>query len=141
MNERIKELAEQAFMVCLKGLDEKYEQQLERFAELVRQDEREQWDTSDMAHRSGGLSVEQTEKQEPVPVGMTCKVWTHGCALFDGIDLPNETLLYTAPPPRKEWVGLTDEEIDYIWGISPPDYEKFFDFPRAIEAKLKEKNT
>jgi hypothetical protein len=41
MNERIKELAEQAFMVCLKGLDEKYEQQLERFAELIRQDERE----------------------------------------------------------------------------------------------------
>ncbi len=42
---------------------------------------------------------------------------------------------------QRIWVGLTDEEIDYIWGISPPDYEKFFDFPRAIEAKLKEKNT
>ena len=41
MNEKLKQLAEQAFMVCLKGLDEKYEQQLERFAELVRQDERE----------------------------------------------------------------------------------------------------
>jgi len=39
MNERIKQLAEQAFMVCLKGLDEKYEQQLEHFVELVRQDE------------------------------------------------------------------------------------------------------
>jgi hypothetical protein len=41
MNERIKELAEQAFMVCLKGADEKHLEQLERFAELVRQDERE----------------------------------------------------------------------------------------------------
>jgi hypothetical protein len=41
---------------------------------------------------------------------------------------------------EREWIGLTDEEIDYIWGISPPDYEKFFEFPRAIEAKLKEKN-
>jgi uncharacterized protein YukE len=40
MNERIKQLAEQAFMVCLKGLDEKNQQQLERFAELVHQDER-----------------------------------------------------------------------------------------------------
>ena len=40
MNERIKELAEQAFMVCLKGADEKHLEQLERFAELVRQDER-----------------------------------------------------------------------------------------------------
>ena len=44
----------------------------------------------------------------------------------------------------KDWVGLTDEEIDVIdeatwdedhksWGIH--------DFARAIEAKLKEKNT
>jgi hypothetical protein len=41
MNERIKQLAEQAFMVCLKGADEKHLEQLERFAELVRQDERE----------------------------------------------------------------------------------------------------
>jgi len=40
MNEKLKELAEQAFMVCLKGLDEKNQQQLEHFAELVRQDER-----------------------------------------------------------------------------------------------------
>lgn len=41
-------------------------------------------------------------EQEPAPVGMTCKVWTHGCALFDGIDLPNETLLYTAPPSKQD---------------------------------------
>jgi len=41
MNERIKDLAEQAFMVCLKGADEKHLEQLERFAELVRQEERE----------------------------------------------------------------------------------------------------
>ena len=45
---------------------------------------------------------------------------------------------YTAPLKR-EWVSLTDEEIDYIWGVTPPDYENFFEFPRAIEAKLKEK--
>ena len=47
-------------------------------------------------------------------------------------------------PPQRTWVGLTDEEIDVIdeatwdedhksWGIH--------DFARAIEAKLKEKNT
>ena len=44
-------------------------------------------------------------------------------------------------PPSKPWVSLTDEEIDYIWGVTPPDYENFFEFPRAIEAKLREKNT
>ena len=41
---------------------------------------------------------------------------------------------------KRPWVGLTDEEIDYIWGISPGDWEDKFAFPRAIEAKLKEKN-
>jgi hypothetical protein len=46
--------------------------------------------------------IGQEVEQEPTPVGMTCKVWTHGCALFDGIDLPNETLLYTAPPKSKQ---------------------------------------
>jgi hypothetical protein len=37
-------------------------------SEALRQaiEQAEQWDTSDMAHRSGGLSVEQAEKQEPV---------------------------------------------------------------------------
>ena len=48
--------------------------------------------------------------------------------------------LYTAPPQR-EWQGLTDEEI---WtsgsriGLSDDGIRKF---ARAIEAKLKEKNT
>ena len=44
--------------------------------------------------------------------------------------------LYTAPPKRP-WVGLTDEEIDSCWyqsgGVTPG-------FARATEAKLKEKN-
>jgi len=41
-----------------------------------------------------------------------------------------------AKPQTKEWVGLTDEEIDECdWGQSERDHA------RAIEAKLKEKNT
>ena len=57
MNERINELAEQAFMVCLKGLDEKYEQQLERFAELVRQDYANQFITD--AERDENIRSEE----------------------------------------------------------------------------------
>ena len=54
----------------------------------------------------------------------------------------NEVPLYTAPP-KKEWVGLTDDEIKEIvgpWGDTPiKGYtRKLFD---QIEAKLKEKNT
>ena len=51
--------------------------------------------------------------------------------------------LYTAPPKR-EWVGLTDEEIQKVVSKKWWDWEDAFDiegFSRAIEAKLKEKNT
>ena len=57
-------------------------------------------------------------------------------------DDPGVTPLYTAPP-KKQWVGLTDEEVSEIidreigfnscWGPEEA-------FARAIEAKLKEKN-
>jgi hypothetical protein len=40
---------------------------------------------------------------------------------------------------RREWVGLTDEEIDTALPGYPIDYKD--KFARAIEAILKEKNT
>ena len=64
-------------------------------------------------------------EQNPVDKNMTlaCPSYLHG---------------YTAPPKR-EWVGLTDDDIAEIrrngaHSISDKDF-------RAIEAKLKEKNT
>ena len=48
----------------------------------------------------------------------------------------NGVAFYTMPP-QKEWVGLTDEEIDG-WNIV--GHESLREFVRAIEAKLKEKN-
>ncbi len=53
------------------------------------------------------------------------------------------TPLYTAPPKR-EWVGLTDaqvEEIAEYHGIDCLYETSRIDFYRAIEDKLKEKNT
>ena len=52
----------------------------------------------------------------------------------------NWTPVYTAPP-KKEWVGLTDEEINSVrhnrdWTAAWTDTT----FARAIEAKLREKN-
>ena len=41
------------------------------------------------------------------------------------------------PEPQREWVGLTDEEIDK-WNIV--GHESLREFVRAIEAKLEEKN-
>jgi len=49
--------------------------------------------------------------------------------------------------PKREWVGLTDEEIQDLGYLSEKfdaSNSEWFDrwgFARAIEAKLKEKNT
>jgi hypothetical protein len=48
------------------------------------------------------------------------------------------TPLYTHPP-RREWQGLTDEEIYPLYSEPSSDAE-MVEFARAIEAKLKEKN-
>lgn len=41
-------------------------------------------------------------------------------------------------PPKREWVGLTDEEVTFVWHENEPSPHLF---ARAIEAKLKEKNS
>ena len=58
--------------------------------------------------------------------------WERGCACHDSRDSPGVELV-----KKREWVGLTDEEIDDIyWGAGKHDLLD----ARAIEAKLKEKN-
>ena len=65
--------------------------------------------------------------------------WERGCACHDSRDSPGVELVR-----KREWVGLTEAETDAIdkanwdaddksWGIHS--------FARAIEAKLKEKNS
>jgi hypothetical protein len=107
---------------------------------------REQWDTSDMAHRSGGLSVEQ----EPEPTAWV----TDDFAITYSAEVAQRwrdkgwkvVPFYTAPPKR-EWVGLTDEEIHKIIDDCTPneaELEELNDFAKAIfavEAQLKERNT
>jgi len=112
--------------------------------EALRQaiEQAEKWDTSDMAHRSGGLSVEQ----EPEAwMGITDNPYC------DDADCNNpkgramrwhKKLLYLYKQehaaPKREWVGLTDDEIAQVVG-SPIDEVYLSDF-RNVEAKLKERN-
>ena len=67
-------------------------------------------------------------------------------------DLSPKTLVYTAkqvermlttpPAAQRQWVGLTDEQIDKLFGDGPYVPAMLLrDVARAIEAKLKEKNT
>ena len=85
---------------------------------------------------------QQAEKQEPI----AWMVYTLDGASAFVTDNPNDFTelhscfaLYTAPP-RKEWVGLTDEEILDLWISNHKDTGATDAFARAIEAKLKEKN-
>jgi hypothetical protein len=64
----------------------------------------------------------------------------HGIYWYDpNVDVAHGTKLYTTPPAaQRQWVGLTDDEFRY--------FASTFDYGtggliRAIEAKLKEKNT
>jgi hypothetical protein len=52
--------------------------------------------------------------------------------------LPIGTKLFTYPPQRT-WVGLTSDEIFDIF--KKVDSMQYLEFSRAIETKLKEKNT
>jgi hypothetical protein len=95
-------------------------------------------------------AIEQAEKQEPVAwanphdlQNFDMKVRTNGGPL-------HTVPLYTAPPPRQPWVGLTADEI---WKCNKAKsgsavefhicyaHQNVLDFAEAIEAKLKEKNT
>jgi len=78
-----------------------------------------------------------------------------------GPDLNHTVPLYTAPPQReltcvcgavwegetmvhspreREWVGLTDQEIENLWNQHERRFD-YYSFSCDIEAKLKEKNT
>jgi hypothetical protein len=163
MNERIKELARQAgfndFPNDVNGVwitDGYWEEELERFAELVRQDEREQ------AEKQEPVAYKYTDKTNPLVFYFT----THK----DSLPNPDviETALYTAPNMstkpenidtsaervhetdifihedddiqeyKRPWVGLTNEEIDaigYKYGAGG------LDLMDELSAMLKEKNT
>jgi hypothetical protein len=83
---------------------------------------------------TGGGGI--TKDEQPEPVAVLRRVILGRGQIFwlrSSDELPNETLLYTAPPQR-EWVGLTDKEIEDCLEMSIQGT------CRAIEAKLKEKN-
>ncbi len=58
--------------------------------------------------------------------------WVDGCKCFDSEDEDGVEIKRC-----REWVGLTDDEID---SIAVGDDHEILTFARAIEAKLREKN-
>ena len=62
--------------------------------------------------------------------------WERGCACHDSRDSPGVELVL-----KREWVGLTDEEIEKACVPLGAAMLSFTEVARAIEAKLKERNT
>ena len=112
--------------------------ELERFAELVRTDERARmaeqparepgrnhWEDGDVFERIGALA-QQPAQQKPV-----------SCVLSQQ-EMAEAAKRYTSPPQRT-WVELTDEERKEIWKGCDPTHAGYV--TALVEAKLKEKNT
>lgn len=96
-------------------------------------------------------AIAEAEKQEPVAwmfqheeTGRTMCVDAQQVEW--GFEKSNPRLkkiapLYTTPQPKREWVGLTDRDIEDLWGEDVSImYSGHYDAIRAIEAKLKQKN-
>ena len=87
--------------------------------------------------------IMQVEQQEPVAWRTKNAAPPGGYVLFQQYpqavaDLGGDIEPLYKAQPKREWQGLTDEEID-AWNIV--GHESLREFVRSIEAKLKEKNT
>jgi arginase family enzyme len=94
-------------------------------------------DTLTIAYQSGYYDGKKAAQPAQEPFGYFrydahFDAWVQNCENNQG------TPFYTAPPHRP-WVGLTWEEIDECFKITPDQYLPAQIYKR-IEAKLKEKN-
>jgi len=71
----------------------------------------------------------ETEKQEPPSDGPVA--WSCQCGR------PYTVTCISSKPPKKEWIGLTDEEVNELVA----QFKRYaYVLLREVEAKLKEKN-
>ena len=80
-------------------------------------------------------------QKEQEPVAWVYRGNFHPFDPSDWAEGETATPLYTAPPKR-EWIGLTEEELEPLCDLWKVSYGSVYvdEFARAIEAKLKEKN-
>ena len=95
-------------------------------------------------------AIEQAEKQEPVADLVECGNCHEGLSDMDHVCkkclgagwVRNPD---TTPQPQREWVGLTDEEVNQLWNWVFYSHNEApqtpYSFAKAVEAKLRSKNT
>jgi hypothetical protein len=99
--------------------------------------------SDDMLESIKALRAALATEQEPVEADNDKVICPSCCHQFRAIPVNVQQLMidvgfeppFTAPPQR-EFIGLTDEEIDEAHETTM----SFYGFARAIEAKLREKN-
>jgi len=148
MKQALDSLEKERYYYCLyedeDGAPEHILDAIQALKEALKQEQGEQgeqlarlgWQEIDCPICGGGARVFPKQEQGE-PVGeVSDHDWSTGLLYRD---LEPGTPLYTTPQ-TKEWVGLTDEEIDALFA-SDVDFRDVHAFSRAIEAKLKERNT
>ena len=102
------------------------------------------WEPQGVKIHAGPYGEAWIAKEEPVAHVYRIEANGRPCVAWDDANgIKVGAKLYVAPPKRK-WVGLTDEEIDKAWrsvDYTVPYNQFRIDVALAIEAKLKEKNT
>jgi hypothetical protein len=91
-------------------------------------------------------AIEDAEKQKPLASAAYDRIDRFLRNNLDDIDYAaySEALdrIYTHPQPKREWAGLTEEDIEEVSGLVDWSSEHIaWNFAIKIEAKLKEKNT
>ena len=94
----------------------------------------------DIVKKEGELDKMLTPWDSDSIIMMDADCFERGCACTASNWAAGHRPECVAVVEYKPWVGLTDEEIDHLWGITPEDFVDKFALPRAIEALLKEKN-
>ena len=141
--ERIRELAEQAGFVLWDGAVDwasNYDDALEKFAELVRADEREACaqvcedliGTRAMARHCADAIIARGEAE-----------YGRGAPVVDGTVKGGTEYVFDCPRcghccPEHEWVGLHEHELQVL-AYNDPSGERL-KLAKAVEAKLKERN-
>jgi hypothetical protein len=158
MNERTKELAEQCGYRSNPDIyDRNQSFDIEKFAELVQADEREAcakvcegWEPPPDHLRGGTKKVvpsDYSNSHQPVAFrnintgefctgGFLRKDWAKWQPLYTAPVTCQENR-QVAPPPQREWVWLSDQDYEEI--MKEKTY--WYEVPKAVEIKSKEKNT
>jgi hypothetical protein len=104
------------------------------FARAILEYDRRTKDSQNMASKSTYKEQQETKEYERGFVdGMQKQMQS---SVDKAVNAMTKPTYYIPSKGQREWVGLTDEEVQYI---ADSEYEETF--VRLIEAKLKERNT